>query len=265
MLVMIGYVQLLLEMLVMRRGRRGPQRRWKMVLWLEGIKTFLRLTILAVTRRSVLSHPTPQREYDPSILHPEHPATAPEAAPPTPIIPTLRPGAPVQTYLLPMLPLLPEEYQVSPLTLLPRFTTVSDYVGEAIHASSGLIHVALMMYLAQKAPMASSYRSIASPLSATVIPLGLLLLARTLRPSRNPTSALTPLQAQIEQGRDRELAWWLLKGAIYERWTKPKLDGWIEWGSGESRWKRWLGLGLVSGLLQDHQKLVEELYYYTSS
>jgi peroxin-16 len=155
-----------------------------------------------------------------------------------------------------MLPLLSEEYQVSPLTLLPRLTTASEYLGEAIHASSGLIHVALMLYLARRATW-TSYRSLASPLPATLIPLGLLLLARKMRPSRTTT----PLQAQIEQGRDRELAWWILKGAIYERWTKPKLDGWIRWGSGDSRWKRWLGLGLVSGLLQDHQKLVEELYY----
>jgi peroxin-16 len=38
MLVVIGYVQLLLEMLAIRRGRNGPRRRWKMVLWLEAIK-----------------------------------------------------------------------------------------------------------------------------------------------------------------------------------------------------------------------------------
>ncbi len=187
--------------------------------------------------------------------------------PPTPIIPTLRPGAPVQTHLLPLLPLLPEEYQISPLSLLPPLKSISEVTGEVIYASSGFLHIALMLYLARRSsnrdngPTTASYLSLSSPLPATLIPLGLLLFSRTLRPSRDPQTAMTPLQAQLEQSRDKELAWWFLKGAIYERWTKPRLDSWIEWGSGETRWKRWMGLGLVSGLLLDHQKLVEELYY----
>jgi peroxin-16 len=228
--------------------------------------------LLGVTRRSVLQHPIPQRECDPTTLIPVDGEVSPGGddtvkPPPTPIIPTLRPGAAVQTHLLPLLPLLSEEYQPSPLTLLPPLSSVRQVAGEVIHASSGFVHIALMLYLARRSPTpatgptSTSYRSLASPLPATLIPLGLLLLSRTLRPSSNPQTAMTPLQAQLEQSRDRELAWWFVKGAIYERWTKPKMDRWIEWGSGDSRWKRWMGLGLISGLLQDHQKLVEELYY----
>lgn len=287
LLVVIGYVQLLLEMLVVRRGRRGPKSRWTMLLWLEGLKwgesqcrgrpwltrsalrTFLRLTLLSTTNRSVLSHPIALREYDPTMLTSsfDDPVDPAANTPATPLIPTLRPGPPASTYLVPLIPLLPEAYQPSPLTLLPELSSAKEVLGEVIHASRGFVHVALMLYLARRTrqrPTSPSYLSLASPLPATLIPLGLLLLARSCRPSRSPSAQTTLVQAAEEQARDKELVWWALKGWLYAGWTRPKIDSWIKWSEEDKRWKRWTGLGLAAGLLQQHQKLVEELYYCES-
>ena len=117
-------------------------------------RTTLRLILLIITRRNVLSLPTPQREYDllslpsailkskatPSPAPPQEGSTSPFEA----ITPTLPPFAPLRSHLFPLCSALPEEHLSHPLTLLPVLGA-SETLAEVIESSVTLIHVLLLL------------------------------------------------------------------------------------------------------------------------
>ena len=141
-------------------------------------RTVLRLILLAVTKRPVLSHPAPQREYDllslpSSLLQAPQPNKASPssasaathstdkavaspgggesdsaeqvAAPPSGAMTTsLPPFAPLRSHLFPLLGALPEDHLPHPLTLLPGLTPAQT-ISEIIESSVTLVHVILLL------------------------------------------------------------------------------------------------------------------------
>ncbi|PWO00401.1 peroxisome membrane protein [Tilletiopsis washingtonensis] len=66
-LVLVGYTELLAEMLARRRG--GRKRAWDVVVGIEGVKVALRLALLRLTKmRPTIQPPIPEREVDPALL-----------------------------------------------------------------------------------------------------------------------------------------------------------------------------------------------------
>lgn len=153
-LVTITYVELLLEMLAKKRG--SDRIRWKVVLGLEGFKTFLRLMLLTITRRPIVWPPTPQREYDVSLIPQkellahngkpvpkaaDHKGKAPVARPVVPAVAR----APLRTHLYPLALALPQEYLAHPLSLVPEFESAGEVTAELLSATAVLVQVILLM------------------------------------------------------------------------------------------------------------------------
>lgn len=119
-------------------------------------RTTLRLLILAITRRPVLTQPTPQREYDivslpASLLKQTNKDDSSEAlspdfhAPSQALTPTIAPLAPLRSHLYPMVNALPETHLQDPLTLMPELSSPGAWASEVIEASVVLLHVVLLI------------------------------------------------------------------------------------------------------------------------
>ena len=191
-------------------------------------RTFLRLILLAVTGRPVLSHPAPQREYDllslPSSLlkaprsgqasrstsssgshsaektteifdggsqSGEQIAAAPSGA----ITTTLPPFAPLRSHLFPLLGALPEDHQPHPLTLLPQLTPAQT-ISEIIESSVTLVHVFLLFRAAVRPNDSHPWRTVPSLMAETSsIPSRQILPPNPFgpsRPLRDPPSPVPP-------------------------------------------------------------------------
>lgn len=124
----------------------------------------MRLLILRITKRPVLSPPTPQREYDISLL----PQTVLDKASSsrkasstektkadiesgTPVVSTLPPNGSLRGHLLPMAGNLPESHLAHPLTLVPELDT-QGYVAECLSSTATLVQVILMLRAAVSPP-----------------------------------------------------------------------------------------------------------------
>ncbi|MCO5598732.1 hypothetical protein L7F22_052830 [Adiantum nelumboides] len=73
-LVIIGYVELLSEMVA--RRKLGPKKAWDVVVGIESVKVVLRLALLRLTEsRPTIQPPIPEREVDPAMLEEDRKAT----------------------------------------------------------------------------------------------------------------------------------------------------------------------------------------------
>lgn len=78
-LVMIGYVELLVEM--MARRKLGNKKAWDVVAGIEAVKVALRLSLVHLTgNRSSVQPPIPEREVDPAALESERTKTMSDLA-----------------------------------------------------------------------------------------------------------------------------------------------------------------------------------------
>lgn len=120
-------------------------------------RTFLRLIILRITKRPVLTPATPQREYDISLLpqtvldkasssrrNPSSDIVPEEAQPGKLAVSTLPPNGALRGHLLPMAGCLPESHLAHPLTLVPELDA-KGYVAECLSSTSTLVQVILML------------------------------------------------------------------------------------------------------------------------
>ncbi|WVF72701.1 hypothetical protein IAT40_007519 [Kwoniella sp. CBS 6097] len=266
-LTTIGYLELVAEMLAKRKG--GDRVRWRVVLVIEAIKTFLRLLILRITKRPVLSPSSPQREVDPSTLPPEilsstsssnshlstslNPSQSQQEIKPQPLSPSIPAHTPLRSHLYPMLGNLPESHLVHPLNLVQKLKG-KEYVSEVVWSSIGLIHVLLLMRAGRQSPntyKALSLSTLSRSYASYLLVLRLLLLARYLRPKS--TSPLV-LSHQATQDK-RLLARAFLTGPMWLGFTRPKIQG-IAKGLG-----RVPVLGLVGELVQGYLPLVDDYFY----
>lgn len=222
-------------------------------------RTALRLSLLIATKRPILPFPLPQREIDPSVLT-QDPAANSTTAPGAPhIVLDFAPDGPAHTYLSPLVPRLPEGYQSDPRTLLPEVQGWREWLGEGMQASEGLVSVVVFTLLAKRrreAGRSTGMMSIARENRWTsFLPSIWVLLARSLRRSGK---GMTPLLAETYGARDRAMMFHLVRGAIWQRWTRGKVMRLV--AGLEKVW----GVRLVAGIVRDHVELVDEYYYCES-
>ncbi|GAA5987328.1 hypothetical protein JCM10908_001911 [Rhodotorula pacifica] len=73
-----------------------------------------------------------------------------------------------------------------------------------------------------------------------------------------PVKTPTELEKQETSKRARQFWWYLVRGPVWEGWTKPRLEAIA--GKFEDK----PVIGFVSTLLQDYVPLIDEYYYYTA-
>jgi len=264
-LELIRFTQLLVEMGLRRTA--SPRTRWRGIVLLEVIKAALRLLLLRITRRPLVSPPIPEREFDLSSLPPasdiSSPTLAPSSPPPSlpstpehlknnlvplPIHPLLTPPPPTQS------PLPVEDYLLSkalntsdvktPASLVKPLSSPKDWIAEVIYILRPLVYATLL----------SSKRGGQSD-RALMTALALELISRNLR--RVPPASSTLERSEYAK-RDRDMLWYLLRGSIWQTWTRPKLEAFANKTAYVPL------LGVFSALMKDWIPLIDEYYYYTA-
>jgi len=263
-LQLVRFVELLIEMGLRRKV--SLRNRWRGVVLLEFIKAILRLVLLRITKRPLLSPPIPEREIDPSALLPESDTSSPTLAPssppsslpstpehlrnnhvPLPLHPLLTPPPPTQSPVPVEDFLLPKALNTSsvkaPTSLVQPLTSPKDWLGEFVYILRPLVY----------AFMLSRDRKSNRPLMTA---LALEFLSRNLR--RVPPRSAT-LERSEYASRDRDILWYLLRGSIWQSWTRPKLETLANNAAHAPL------LGLFSAFVRDWIPLIDEYYYYTAS
>lgn len=263
-LELIRFTQLLIEM-GMRR-KLSDKNRWRGIVIIEAIKVALRLALLRITRRPLVSPPIPERDLDPASLPPSSIHSSPTLAPTTPLAsppatpdhfknnymplepsslmltppPPGRSDTSVEDYLLPKA-LTTSSVRPS-LQLVKPLTSVQDWIAEGIYILRPLIYVTMLS--------AKKHKD-----RALVTAFAFDLLSRNLR--RAP-SASASVERDEYARRDRDLAWYLLRGSVWELYTRPKLESLIEKVAHVPL------LSLVGAVVKDWVPLIDEYYYYTA-
>ncbi|KAK7064259.1 peroxisomal membrane protein PEX16 [Favolaschia claudopus] len=232
-LELIRFTELVLEMTLRRRV--SPRARWRSVVLLEIIKCvvvslllFFALSFCVSPDGPLLSPPIPEREFDPSTL------PAPTDTP----SPTI---SSAEDYLLPKA-LTPSSVKPSHSLLTP-LSSYRDWVAEILYIIRPLVYVSLLV---------SDNRRSSRPLVTALI---LEVISRNLRRAPPPSAAL---ERSEYARRDRDIVWYLLRGSIWEAYTKPKLESFADMTA------RTPLLGLFGALIKDWVPLIDEYYYYTA-
>lgn len=267
-LELIKFVQLLVEMGLRRRV--SSKARWRGVVLMEAIKAVLRFMLLRITRRPLVSPPIPERDFDPSML-PDNlseassptlaPTSPPESVPPTPdhlrnnrvplpphplIVqpppPTLTMTDPVDEFLLSKA-LLPTSVK-APTALLKCLSGPKDWLAEIVYILRPLIYAIML-----------ARDSGRNPKRPVIVALVLEFIARQLR--RTPNVKATLERSEYSR-RDADIAWYLLRGSIWQTWTRPKLDAFAD------KTAHLPVLGVVGAFVKDWIPLIDEYHYYTA-
>ncbi|KAI0815009.1 peroxisome membrane protein [Irpex lacteus] len=260
LLEVVKYVELLIEMGLRRSV--SNKARWRGVVFLEAVKAILRLLILRITRRPVLSTPVPERDFDPAVLPPGSESSSPTLAPSSP--PSSIPSTPEHLknnhVPLPAHPLIVqpppptnqapiEEFLLSkalspssmkvPTSLLRRLNSPQHWLGEIVYILRPLIYVAML----------ARDRRTNRPLMTA---LSLEFISRYLR--RVPSSSAVLERSEYAR-RDRTIVWYLLRDSIWETWTRPKVEGFAD------RTAHTPVLSVLSAFLKDWIPLIDEYHY----
>ncbi|KAI0825066.1 peroxisome membrane protein [Trametes gibbosa] len=261
-LELLRFTELLVEMGLRRKVSR--QTRWKGIVVLEALKALLRLLLLRITRRPLLSYLIPEREFDPDNIPAGSDTSSPTLAPssppssvmstpehlknnhvPLPVHPLLTPPPPahspmpVEEFLLPKA--LTTASVKAPTSLVKPLASPKEWLSEIIYHVRPLVYAILL----------SSGRKDAKPLMTA---LGMELLALNLR--RVPTQSAALERSEYAK-RDRDIVWYLLRGSIWENWTKPKLEGFADKTAHTPL------IGVLGALVKDWIPLIDEYYYCT--
>ncbi|KZT02655.1 peroxisome membrane protein [Laetiporus sulphureus 93-53] len=262
-LQLVRFTELLIEMGLRRKV--SVRNRWRGIVLLELVKAVLRLLLLKITRRPLLTPPIPEREIDPSALPPDSDTSSPTLAPSSP--PASLPSTPehlknnhVQLPLHPLLTPPPPTQEPLPVEdfLLPKALTTSS-----VKAPTALVHpltspkdwLAEIIYILRPlvyAIMLSKDRKTNRPLTTVLF---LELLSRHLRrvPGRSGS-----LERSEYANRDRDMLWYLLRGSIWQTYTRPKVQAFA------ARTARVPLLNIFSAFIRDWIPLIDEYHYYTA-
>ncbi|KAJ7092689.1 peroxisomal membrane protein PEX16 [Mycena epipterygia] len=263
-LELIRFTELVLEMALRRKV--SPRTRWRSVVLLEIIKAVLRIILLRITRRPLLSPPIPERDFDPTTLPASSDEPSPTIAPSS--LSSSPPATPthLQNNRVPLPPhplltspppnptdssaedyLLPKALTASSVkpshSLLKTLSSPRDWLAEMLYILRPLVYVSLLV---------SDNRSSNRPLVGALI---LELISRNLRRTPPPSAAL---ERSEYARRDRDMVWYLLRGSIWESYTRPKLESFADMTSQTPL------LGLFGALVKDWVPLIDEYYYYTA-
>lgn len=265
-LEIIKFTELLIEMGLRRKV--SQRTRWRCIMTLEFLKAAMRLFLLNLTRRPLVSPLVPERDIDPTSLPSPDTMQSPTQEPtthlPSPLLTpdhlknntvplephqllaasTRRSETAAEDYLLPKA--LTTASVKPSVSLIPTLSGPRDWAAEIIYVLRPLVYVTLLV--ADKQKTRPSNRA----LFATLV---MEFLARNLRRSPGASAAL---ERSEYAKRDKDMLWYLLRGSVWQQYTRPKLEGFVEGIS-----KRPL-IGLFGSLVHDWIPLIDEYYYYTA-
>lgn len=208
-------------------------------------RAILRLMILKLTRRPSLSPPLSERDFDPATVESNSvsssPTLAPSSQPDSPVMTpdhlknnhisldcnnsllnkpaSLSSDAPIEEYLLPKA--LSTSSVKQPTALMRELSSPTDWMAEIVYILRPLIYGTFSfvlniqkMYQFFLVGIISRNPKSTNPL---IVSLSLELFSRYLRRVPPPSSAL-------ERGeyarRDRDFLWYLLRGSIWQSYTR---------------------------------------------
>ncbi|TFK57126.1 peroxisome membrane protein [Heliocybe sulcata] len=261
-LEMIRFVELVVEMGLRRKV--STKSKWRCIVLLEAIKAVLRLVLIRVTRRPLVSPPIPEREFDPSTLPPSN-TTSPTLAPSSPrssplstpdhlknnhntlpphslltTPPPLSISSPVEDYLLPKA--LTISSVKTPTSLIKTLSSPKDWLAEVVYTLRPLIYAILL----SRDPHSNQ---------ALTTSIMIEILSRNLRRTPSPSSGL---ERSEYARRDRDILWYLFRGSIWREFTRPKLEAFVHKTANIPL------VNLFGSLVQAWIPLINEYYYYTA-
>jgi len=264
-LEVIRFLELVIEMGLRRKV--SNKNRWRGVFLLELVKAILRLMILRITRRPGICPPLPERDFDPSNIAPPSTSSTPTLAPSSqssspsmspehlknnhmPLEvnnslltspPPLTSDTPVEDYLLPKA--LSVNSVKSPTSIMRPLASASDWLSEVLYIMRPLIYVGAITFGS-------------TAMNPLVVSISMDILSRYLRRVPGTSSAL---ERQEHARRDRDLLWYLLRGSVWQSYTRPKLESFVKKTSHAPV------LGLLSAFINDWMPLIDEYYFYTAT
>ncbi|KAJ3569775.1 hypothetical protein NP233_g4835 [Leucocoprinus birnbaumii] len=267
-LELLRFTELVIEMGLRRKV--SDKLRWRGIVIIEVIKAALRILLLKATRRPLLSPPLPERDFDPTMLPPSSVESSPTLAPsspaaslpttpdhlknnylslpPHPLLttppPPMRSDTAVEDFLLPKA--LTTSSVKPSLSLLKTLSAPQEWLAEALYILRPLVYASLLAY---------DRRNKQPTNRALMTALAMELISRSLRRAP-PPSAL--LERSEYARRDKDMLWYLLRGSIWESYTRPKLESFVTSAS------RAPLLGLFGILIKEWIPLIDEYYYYTA-
>jgi len=265
-LELLKYTQLLVEMGL--RRKTSDKTRWRGIVLLETVKALLRFVLLRITRRPLLSPAIPERDFDPSALPPKSTLSSPtlvtESLPssmpstpdhlknnhvplplsPSPLLvtppPPSRSDSSVEDYLLPKA-LTTSSVRPS-LFLVNKLATPQDWLAEGIYILRPLIYASLLA--------SERFKN-----RALVTAFALELVSRNMRRTPSPSAAL---EQNEYNRRDKDMLWYLLRGSVWDNYTRPKLEQFT------NKTAQTPIFGLFSAIVSDWIPLIDDYYYYTA-
>ncbi|KAF5313976.1 hypothetical protein D9611_006777 [Ephemerocybe angulata] len=266
-LEVIKFTELMIEMGMRRKF--SEKIKWRGIVLLELIKASLRILLLRTTKRPLVTPTIPERDFDPTTLPPPSstdtsPTLVPSSISPSPLVtpdhlknnhtplpphPLLVPSSSrsessAEEYLAPKA--LTTSTVKPSLSLIRTLSGPRDWIAEVVYILRPLVYVCLLVR-DKRSPRPSS--------RALVVVLIMELIARNLRRAPPPSAAL---EREEYAKRDKDMLWYLLRGSIWETWTRPKLEGFV---SGTARMPL---IGLFGSLVGDWIPLIDQYHYYTA-
>lgn len=224
---MIQYTELLWEMVARRRGEKI---RWRVVVFIEGVKALCRLFLLRLTNsRPLVSPPLPEREADPRTLEEENDSGGWDGmeTPPSENSSDLSWTMP-RTGL--SLPSLPDSNDISNY-LISKVLTADDVkpAKSLLHRVTGQGQLAEIMYILRPLIYALALKRWSGnkkSWSPWLIGFGMEYGCRQLAKKdlsqqvAGGLRGLTGLEREELRKRGWSMGWWALRGAFYENITK---------------------------------------------
>lgn len=292
-LMLIEATQLLAEMGA--RRKLNKQRAWDVVIAIEVVKAFLRFTLVRTTQdRPVISPPLPQREFDPAQLE-RNPAALPmtwRGERTGCIRRSLASMAGCDAYEQLLSFTLTEQDVSAPPLLVRAFQNNMARFAESVWILRPCIYVILLRIYGARDPrpfttsfvvelLARTLRTNAlvprgksasnlPPPPTTSISLWLSVLGiensfldwlasslsvQPRHPSLKPVSAV---EGEEWTARKRSLWWYLLRGPVWYRWTRPKIAHFV------TRTEHRRIIGFFGSIAKEYLPLIDEYYYYAA-
>ncbi|KAK9696803.1 hypothetical protein K7432_012270 [Basidiobolus ranarum] len=255
-LTILQYTEVLLEMSVQKKW--GKNKKWNIILYIEGVKAALRFSLVQMSgNRTLISPPHPEREVDPSTMHPDKKPTKIPTWTGTrtgqnhPVINTIisdkMGNLRVTDYVLSKV--LDIESAKKPLDLVRALAGWGN-VGEMLFIIRPLFYVFLVRKYGNQ-----SWKP-------WVLSLLLEYASQNSTQHHWDTHGGKRATSSLEQEEHKRRQWlmlfYLLRNPFYEKFTKPQIQDLCK-----STSKRPI-ISLFSGVLQDYMPLWENVYFYTS-
>ncbi|EGG10285.1 uncharacterized protein MELLADRAFT_47234 [Melampsora larici-populina 98AG31] len=259
------------------RRRLGSKGRWRIVLFIECLKAFLRLRLVRLTGRMIIAPSLPERTVDPAILDAHRPVLHGQPPNAQLVLPSPsqatswtgsrtgfeRPSIAIPPNVvndfLARRALTPEE-MCKPRELVHKLRSNRAQLAEFIWNLRPVIYVLAINRYGQRhvAPFLCSlsieYLSYSLRQASLQEPN-----SHQFRPkTSNRPSFLSDLEKNELLNRQKAFWQYFLRGPLWALWTQPKLSRLAQRLSNKPL------LNLVSTFLDDYIPLIDEYYYYSS-